>query len=265
MLDPINKIPQERVLSTAEQTSQNEYGVATQAFINNSETIPSNCIPLDHRGVTKTTDNPLVSHKITEEHFINHFRNGRSLKTLSFDELVKLYEISIFSKNDMAEITDTKFIVYLYDKNHISFDSISEELKKDVAILKYNSGDYSFIKYIPYEDQTQDMFNAFLNKIYNSNKDYAFYGYGPLFKYFSKDFQTKEVWNKILQSKLNIHDIKFMESCQKVNHRIKEYPKQHQQVIFIDTDFAFLNTNKELVLSLFAKDGIYLNNDGYAI
>ncbi len=55
------------------------------------------------------------------------------------------------------------------------------------------------------------------------------------------------------------------QDAKEVNHRIKEYAKQHHQVVFIETDFYFLNENKKPVISLFAKDGIHLNNDGYAI
>jgi hypothetical protein len=209
MLDLINGIPQKNVSDTAEQTIQNKARVDTQAFINNSETTSFNNISLNNRGISKTTDNPFISNKNKEEHLIKHFLNGGSLKALSFDELVKLSEIYFFSKDDIAAITDTNFIVYLYNNQHIKFEDISEQLRKDIAILEYNSGNYNFIKYIPCEYQTQDMFNAFLNRLY-SHKIYSFNSYGHLFKYFSKDFQTKEVWDKILQSGFNISDIQFI-------------------------------------------------------
>jgi hypothetical protein len=53
--------------------------------------------------------------------------------------------------------------------------------------------------------------------------------------------------------------------AQEVNQKVKDYATQQQKVVFIETEFAFLNKNNKPRIPLFAKDGIHLNEDGYAI
>jgi hypothetical protein len=264
MLDLINRTPSKSVSGIAEPTTQNTGRSSIQFVTNNSDSVrvgntisSASDMLLESRKVTTSTENPLLTDQLYKEKIINFFMAGGSLKTLSFDELVALSEIYIFSKDDLIEINDINFIKYLYENQIINFYDLPEERKKDIAILKYNAGEYESIEDIPAKYQTQEMVDRFFNAC-DHDVITCLKEYGRIFKFFSKELQTREMWSKILQFqseprwKYTIFyaipkEFQTIELCTKLADNTRQFEDFHENVKTLE------------ICTLYITTGIYLN------
>ena len=133
----------------------------------------------------------LIPFSIDEYKIIILLKNGISINQLTFKQLILLSKLYSFSDTDLIELQDNlQFIKYLHDSNIKNFFSLGNIAKQNIQIAKMAvlAGYYSFIKYIPSEHQTPEIYNKFIEFCAQNDSCYAY------INYLADNLQTKEIW-----------------------------------------------------------------------